>query len=203
MDIQSLYGNIDVYLFDQLLKGRLQPGMAVLDAGCGGGRNLVYLMRAGFNVHGVDSDPTAIEQVRSLAASLAPQLPAENFAVAPAESLPHSDAQFDFVICNALLHFARDEDHFHAMVGELARVLKPAGIFFARLMSTHGVETIVQPLGGRRYRLPGGQPVFLVDEELIMNLTRDVFHGRLIDPLKSTLVHNQRTMTTWVLMRES
>ena len=42
MTLQDEFGNIDIYLFDQLLRARLRPGMRVLDAGCGGGRNLVY-----------------------------------------------------------------------------------------------------------------------------------------------------------------
>jgi tellurite methyltransferase len=44
-DLQEQFGPIDIYLFDQLLKGSIQPGMRVLDAGCGSGRNLVYLLR--------------------------------------------------------------------------------------------------------------------------------------------------------------
>ncbi len=55
-ELVELFGEIDVYLFDQLLRGRITPGLRVLDAGCGGGRNLVYLMRAGCHVYGVDRD---------------------------------------------------------------------------------------------------------------------------------------------------
>src|SRR5688572_21610975 len=106
--------------------------MSILDAGCGDGRNLVYLLRNGFDVYGVDSEMASIYHVQALAAELAPHLPPERFMVAPVESLPFPDQHFDFVICNALLHFAQDEAHFHAMIAELARVLRPRGIFFAR-----------------------------------------------------------------------
>jgi SAM-dependent methyltransferase len=135
------------------------------------------------------------------AASLAPESSADHFIISPIEKMPFPDERFDFVICNAVLHFAPDEDRFLAMVRELARVLRRGGTFFARLMSTTGVESLLHPLGGRRYLLPGGQLVFLVDEALLLNLTTNVFHGQLIDPLKSTVVHNQRTMTTWILRR--
>ena len=47
MTLQDQFGNIDIYVFDQLLRGRIAPGMRVFDAGCGGGRNLVYLLRNG------------------------------------------------------------------------------------------------------------------------------------------------------------
>jgi SAM-dependent methyltransferase len=53
-NLQELFGNIDIYLFDQLLKGRFFSGMRVLDAGCGTGRNLVYFLRNGYQVFGVD-----------------------------------------------------------------------------------------------------------------------------------------------------
>ena len=70
--LQEQFGPIDIYLFDQLLRGRIQPGMRVLDAGCGSGRNLVYLLRERYEVFGVDSDARAIAEVRRLAAALAP-----------------------------------------------------------------------------------------------------------------------------------
>jgi SAM-dependent methyltransferase len=61
-DLASQFGGIDIYLFDQLLRGRISPAMRVLDAGCGSGRNLVYFVRVGYDVYATDSDPRAIEQ---------------------------------------------------------------------------------------------------------------------------------------------
>jgi 2-polyprenyl-3-methyl-5-hydroxy-6-metoxy-1,4-benzoquinol methylase len=78
--LRQYFGNIDIYLFDELLKGSIRPPMKVLDAGCGGGRNVVYLLRAGFAVCGVDESEDAIRQIRGLANSLAPKLPQDNFA---------------------------------------------------------------------------------------------------------------------------
>src|SRR5687768_1641778 len=69
------FGNIDIYLFDQILRGRIAAGMRVLDAGCGSGRNLIYLLRSGYEVFGADADPQAVDETRRLAASLAPALP--------------------------------------------------------------------------------------------------------------------------------
>src|SRR4028119_304855 len=88
MDLHDLLGDIDIYLLDQLLKGRIAPGMAVLDAGCGGGRNLVYLLREGYEVCAVDGNPEAVRQVRNLAAHLAPTLPPESFPAAELAAIP-------------------------------------------------------------------------------------------------------------------
>lgn len=194
-------GDIDIYLLDQILKGRIRSGMRVLDAGCGGGRNLVYLLRSGLDVHGVDSSATAIQAVRALAAELAPALPTDRFQVHRVEELPFEDARFDVVLSSAVLHFARDEGHFRAMVLEMWRVLRPGGLLFARLASTIGLESRARPLGGRRYHLPDGSERFLVDEPLLLSLGAEL-GATLADPIKTTNVQNLRCMTTWCLYKE-
>jgi tellurite methyltransferase len=200
LTLQQRFGQIDIYLFDQLLKGRIQPGMRVLDAGCGSGRNLVYLLREGYEVCAADADAAEVEKVRALAREFAPSLPASNFRVEPVERMSFPDACADVVICNTVLHFARDDAHFDAMLREIFRVLKPGGLFFSRLGSTIGMEGQLQPLGGRRYKSPDGSERYLVDEALLAAHTQHL--GELADPLKTTLVHNLRAMTTWVVRKQ-
>ena len=150
LNLSEWFGAIDIYLFDQLLKGRLVPGMRVLDAGCGSGRNLVYLLRSGFEVFGVDESSAAIAQTRRLAATLAPHLPQNNFRVEPVERMSFADAGFDVVLSSAVLHFAECEVQWMSMVKEMWRVLKPGGIFFARLASSIGIEDQVRLIAERR-----------------------------------------------------
>ena len=196
MTLQEQFGQIDIYLFDQLLRNRIVPGMRVFDAGCGGGRNLVYLLRIGYDVCGNDADAAAIAQVRALAQSLAPGRP-HDFRVEPIEQTSFPDRHANAVVASAVLHFARDAEHFAAMLGQLWRVLAPGGIFFARLASTIGIAGEVTPLGGGRYRLPDGSTRFLVDAAAIEHWTARL-GGTLLDPIKTTVVHQQRAMTTWV-----
>ena len=198
--LQEQFGPIDIYVFDQLLRGNIAPGMRILDAGCGSGRNLVYLLREGWNVSAVDDNPPAIEQTRALAASLAPTLPVENFRVEPIERMSFPDASFDVVLCSAVLHFSRDDDHFHAMLQNLWRVLRPGGLFFCRLASTIGMPH--RHLTGHRYLAPDGAERFCVDEPFLMQLTAKL-NGQLVDPIKTTVVQNQRCMTTWVLEKRT
>lgn len=202
MDLHELLGDIDIYLLDQLLKGRITPAMSLLDAGCGGGRNLIWFLRSGYEVFGVDEDHAAVRQVRSLASRIAPALPSESFQVSALETLPFPAERFDVIVCSAVLHFARDEGHFDRMLDEMWRVLRPAGIFFARLASTIGLEDRVRPLSGRWFLLPDGSERFLVDEELLRRTT-DRLGGTWLDPLKTTLVQNLRSMSTWVLRKGS
>jgi SAM-dependent methyltransferase len=201
IDLASLFGPIDIYLFDQILRGRISPGMTVLDAGCGGGRNLAFLLREGYEVYALDPDPEAIRAVRSLAGELAPRLPAANFRAEAVESSSFPEHAADVVLSSAVLHFARDESHFRAMLQGSWRLLKPGGLFFCRLASSIGMEDRVTSLSGRRFRLPDGSERFLVDEKLLLDLTAGL-GGRLIDPLKTTIVQDQRCMTTWVLKKQ-
>ena len=194
------FGRIDIYVFDQLLRGNITPSMRILDAGCGPGRNVEYLMRSGAEVHGVDADPTQIEQVRALAARVAPGLPPENFSVGRLAALPFPADHFGAVICSAVLHFADDEAEFEDMMAEMWRVLEPGGLFFARLASTIGLEGLSTPLRGRWHHLPDGSDRFLVDEAYLMRIGADL-GATLVDPLKTTVVQGMRAMTTWVLRK--
>ncbi len=196
--LREQFGDIDIYLFDQLLRGRIRPGMRVFDSGCGAGRNLVYLMQQGFDIWGSDADPQAIASVRRLAATLAPALPASNFLVEPVERSSHPDAFADIVISSAVLHFARDESHFNAMVREMWRLLSPGGLFFCRLASSIGMADRMRLIEGRRFQLPDGSERFLADEQMLLDLTRQL-GGHLLDPIKTTVVQDQRCMTTWVV----
>ena len=101
------------------------------------------------------------------------------------------------MLSSAVLHFARDQAHFQAMVHEMWRVLAPGGLLFARLATSISIERhLERPIG--RVRLPDGSDRFVVDEETLLSLT-DALGGRLLDPLKTTNVQNQRAMTTWVV----
>ena len=198
--LREQFGEIDIYLFDQLLKGNFDDRARVLDAGCGYGRNVKFLLRAGFEVFAVDRDAAAIESLKRFAARVAPQLSADQFQVGAVERLPWPDASMDAVISSAVLHFAADGRQFDAMVRDMWRVLRPGGIFFARLASTIGLDASVQWLEGRRARLPDGSERFVVDEPMLLRLTADL-GGEFVDPLKTTNVQNQRAMTTWCILK--
>lgn len=192
------FGDIDVYLFDQLLRGRITSGMRVLDAGCGYGRNLIYLLREGFDVSAVDANADALATVRAFAGEVAPRLPAANFRVEAVEAMTFPAGSFDVVISSAVLHFARDSEHFDAMVKRMWSALAPGGMLFARLASSTGIESHIVPTESGRYRLPDGSERFLISEERLVGLTREL-GGTLVDPIKSTIVQSMRCMATWVV----
>ena len=196
--IQQQFGQIDIYIFDQILRGNIAPGMTIVDAGCGYGRNLVHLLREGCQVFAIDQDSAAVDHVRKLSESLQTNLPAENFQVGPIENMPFPNDLADIVLCNAVLHFARDTRHFRNMLAELWRVLKPGGMLFCRLGSRIGMD--FQRLRGNIYLLPDNSQWFLVDQQMLLDLTSEL-NAVQVDPLKTTIVQDYRCMTTWVLRK--
>jgi 2-polyprenyl-3-methyl-5-hydroxy-6-metoxy-1,4-benzoquinol methylase len=182
----------------------VERGARIFDAGCGGGRNLTYLLRhaaeAGYEIRGVDENAHAINLVRRMAASIAPGTSPNNFRAESLESMSFPDGWADFVISSAVLHFAESDEHFAAMLSASWRVLRPGGVFFCRLASSIGIETQISPIAGRRHLLPDGSERYLVDVPYLLQLAEQL-GGDLIDPLKTTVVQNQRSMTTWVMQK--
>lgn len=198
--LRELLGGTDIYLIDQLMKGRIGPGLRILDAGCGGGRNMEPLLRCGCDVWGVDESSTAMRQCAGLASELGARRPVGWLSRQRIEDLGFADASFDVVICNAVLHFAADMERLEIMLTELWRVLAGRGLFFARLATTIGIEGLVEPLGGARFKLPDGSTRLLVERESLVEWG-DRMGGTPVEPLKTTVVDGMRAMTTWCLVK--
>jgi SAM-dependent methyltransferase len=202
--LDAEFGAIDIYLFDQLLRGRITRADRIVDAGCGSGRNLVYFLRNGFDVWALDADADRIADVRALAAEIGGDVPADRFRVEPLEHGTLPDRSATVVISSAVLHFARDDDEFQRMLEGTWRLVAPGGMFFCRLASSIGIETRITPVDSNahthRYRLPDGTTRYLVDQSRLLQWT-EALGGRLLDPIKTTVVQDQRAMTTWVVRR--
>lgn len=199
MDAEALnaeLGGMDIYLLDQVLKGRFPKGSRILDAGCGGGRNLTWFARNGFEVFGCDTNQKSINKLQE--SGLAPK---ENFVLQSATKLPWQGGHFQGVICNALLHVLDSREDFDAALKEIWRVLAPGGVWFARLATTLSMEKHAEPLGDGRYRMPGTQwDILPTSLEDILKYT-DQLGGKLLEPVKTANVQNQRAMATWVMQK--
>ncbi|MDO8366289.1 MAG: class I SAM-dependent methyltransferase [Saprospiraceae bacterium] len=192
--IISLLGNTDIYLLDQIMKGRYSPSDIILDAGAGGGRNLHWFVQQGFRVFGADRNPAVIQALKQNY----PGLPDESFQEAPVESLPFPDAAFNHIICCAVLHFAENERHFEQMFGELVRVLRPGGSIFIRVATDDGLSDKMIPLGNGRFHLPDGTDRFLMTRK-VLDLLLHQHQLRLLEPFKTVLVDDLRSMAVLVL----
>jgi SAM-dependent methyltransferase len=194
--LTDIVGTTDIYLLDQILKGRYGSSGAILDVGAGPGRNLRWFVRQGFDVFGTDLDPAAVDAMRRHY----PGVPRENFQVASAESLPFPDEHFDHVVCCAVLHFARNPANFEEMFGELIRVLKPGGSLFARVATDVGLAEKMIPLGDGRFTMPDGTDRFLLTRSTLDALLSK-HQLRMLEPFKTVLVDEVRSMTALVIAK--
>lgn len=190
--------NTDIYLIDQILKGRYNSGGKLLDAGSGGGRNISwFIAQPNFDMYATDIDKDAISDLLQLY----PSLKQDNVFCAPVQSLPFADAFFDHIICNTVLHFASSKADFLQMFIELTRVLKSGGSLFLRTASDIGIQDRIIPMGEGRFSLPDGSDRFLLTKLLIQEIL-DTFPVILAEPVKTTNVQDKRCMTTLVMVKE-
>lgn len=200
MNVREYFGGIDIYLFDQIQKGTFNEGMKILDIGCGNGRNLIYFMRNGYDVYGVDSSSASIKNCKFLTKQLNPAIPEDNFRIEFLDKLSFDDSYFDAIISSAVFHFAENDEQFKDWIRDAWRVLKVGGIMFSRLASSIGIEDKIKQLEGRRYHLPDTSDRYLVDEKLLLSLTKQL-NAELLEPIKTTNVQNLRAMTTWCIRK--
>lgn len=204
MDYQQLnqqLGNIDLYLLDHILKGRFTPEMRLLDVGCGEGRNLVYFIRQGYDVWGIDQDTAALRMLRMYGRSLHPDFDPEKYIEDDAADISLPPKSFDGIISSAVLHFAQDHEHFRRMFAEFDRLLRPGGLLFIRTAMFSGIENEAQPLGENgRYLLPDGSERYLLSTAMLEDLCQQ--HAcKLVEPLKYVVVHNARSMGSILLQK--
>ena len=199
-ELNRLLGNIDVYLLDQILKGRFSKDMKILDAGCGEGRNAVYFINSGYQVFGIDQNETAIQYCRYLSKSLDPGYDSHRFQVGELENIPFHKEAFDAVICMAVLHFAKDEANFWQMIQEMMRVLKPGGTLWFRMCTGFGgILEDSQSLGNGRYLLPDGSERFVLSKEQMDRFQE--FGLEFLEGPKTVLVLGQREMGVFVMRK--
>lgn len=200
-DLNKHLGNIDIYLLDQILKGRYKSFKKVLDAGCGEGRNLIYFLNNKYDVYGIDQNPNAIRMLQFVSKSINHDQLKENFSVGSIAKLPYADHYFELIICSAVLHFAENQEHFLQMFNELVRVAQKDSQIFIRMASNIGAEQKINTDTNSKTQIPDGSFRFLLTRSLLEKLMTD-FPVKLIEPVKTVNVEDKRFMTTLVLQKQ-
>ncbi len=199
-DLNHLLGNIDLYLLDQILKGRFESQHKILDAGCGEGRNIVYFIRNNYQVFGIDKNGESIQRLKYQVKSINKNYPLTRFMNGKVEEMSYPTNEFNAIISSAVLHFAESETHFFTMIKELTRVLKPGGILFIRMACEIGMEDQMKSMGNGTYFLPDGSIRFLLTKALLQQMMEN-YSYEFIEPFKAVVVDNQRSMSTLVLRK--
>lgn len=199
-ELNHLLGNVDIYLLDQILKGRFQKQFNILDAGCGEGRNLIYFIRNDYNVWGIDKSKDTIQMLKYIIKSVNKTYSLDRFIAGDIENMPYQDNFFDAIISSAVLHFAENRNHFLSMLHEHVRVLKRGGILFLRMTTSVGIEPLIKPVGDDKFLLPDSSLRFLLDKEQIPDIM-EKFGFEYVEPFKTVIVDNMRSMSTLVLKK--
>ena len=201
-ELNYLLGNIDIYLLDQILKGRFTPNMRILDIGCGEGRNLVYFIRQAMDVWGIDRDKEALRLLRMYGKSLHQEFDPEKFIEDEASDISLPPGSFDGIISSAVLHFAESHNHFQQMFAEIVRLLRPGGILFVRTAMLDGIEEKAIPLETPgRYTLADETERYLLSSSELERLCK-THQLILLEPLKYVVVHEARSMGSFVLQKK-
>jgi len=193
--IKGIIGNTDIYLIDQIVKERYSSSETILDAGCGSGRNLYWFYNNNFTIFGIDQNKT---QIKDLKKRYSKQK--DHFSVSSLEKMEFEDDFFNHIICNAVLHFAKDKHHFKTMFSELLRVLKPGGSLFIRVASDIGIEDKIIPVSEGVYKLPDGTTRFLLNKSLFSELQNE-HQFKMLETFKTVNVNDLRSMTTLVIQK--
>lgn len=192
----TLIGQTDIYLLDQIMKGRYQRDEKILDAGCGSGRNMKWFLQNDFDIYGIDTSEAAIINLKKVNANIAD----DHLQVAALEKIPFDNNFFDHIICSAVLHFANSVTHFKEMFAELLRVIKPGGTLFIRMTSDIGIEKQVELLSDGNYKIPDGSTRFLLTKPLLEEINNE-FQFSFLEPLKTVNVNDIRCMSTLMLQK--
>jgi 2-polyprenyl-3-methyl-5-hydroxy-6-metoxy-1,4-benzoquinol methylase len=199
IELRQSLGAMDMYLIDLVQKGYFVSAQRIVDVGCGSGRNVWPLAQLGNSILGIDQNPEVVEEVNQWA--LSNEMHNVTARVGDLGSSLDLEEVFDFVICNAVLHFAKDQNHFHAMFTDLLRLVKPEGVVFCRFVSSHTLPITLGPFN-RVMDLPDGSNRFVVDMEWFKHTFLNSKKRVLLAPIKTVNVDGLRTMTTLVFKTE-
>jgi len=132
-----------------------EPGMSVLDVGCGTGTHLDLYQQAGCEVFGIDSSPAMLEVARQKLGERT-TLHRED-----ASKMPYSSGTFDLVVVTLTLH-EMSNPTLSAVMSEIKRVLKkdgriliidyhPGPIRFPKGWLFKGLITVIEFWAGREH----------------------------------------------------
>jgi len=195
-NVKELLGNTDIYIIDQLLKGRYKEQDKILDAGCGPGRNIHWFLQHNFETYAIDINE---ELIKNLIASN-PGLPIDRFQVASLENIPFHNNFFDHIICVAVLHFASNTNQFKGMFAEVVRVVKQGGSILFRIAASTDFEDKIKFVSDGVFDIPDGSRRFLLNKDLLIECMQE---NKLsfLEPFKTVNVDDLRCMSTLVLQK--
>jgi SAM-dependent methyltransferase len=127
----GLYSNITHRQFIQEFLGLLPRKSMILDAACGAGRYLPYLLEAGHAILGIDQSQGMLERARA-------KFPGVQFEKVGLQEMAYREI-FDGAICMDAMENVCPED-WQPVLGNFRRALKPGGYFYSTVETLENTD---------------------------------------------------------------
>ena len=164
-------------LRDAFTVADVQPGMRLLDVGCGRGEILRHCMRAGIEAYGLDYAAVATEMSRDVVVDERRNPEAERVAAgvlrADAKYLPFPAGYFDRILMFDVVEHLYPWE-LHTAMEEVRRVLKPEGKFVVHTAPNRWYDAYAYPLVRRFRTLLGQGERYPADPRAITPVNQDV-----------------------------
>ncbi len=185
-EINNYFGDMDIFLMDLILKGKIPEKGKVLDAGCGEGRNGIYFINNQYSYTGVDTDRSKVSLIEFLSGGTE-----SSFFVEDIKTFAERKETFDFIVCSRVLHFAESVDHFYEMWNDLISMLNPRAIIYISMDSVIDTD-IGEAKDNGRFLFPDGEVRFAITKEIYKDIKKGFEE---IESLKTLVAHEKRAQS--------
>ncbi|MDW3196962.1 MAG: class I SAM-dependent methyltransferase [Cytophagales bacterium] len=197
--INNFFGDMDLFLLDLLLKGRIEAGK-ILDIGFGTGRNLIhFLQRPEFEVHGIESDQSCVSLMQMMVASFENQHP-DRFLPRSTTQLPYPEKFFETVICARVFHFLNDQEKWTAWEA-ISKVLVPGGVLYLTSNSLVNFETRSVATKDGKHTFPDETTGYFLSSTQLDRMVKDPKFEQ-IEPVRHIQYDNRHAETILVLQKK-
>jgi len=171
----------------------------VLDAGCGGGRNLAMLLKLGYDAVGCDLHENMVQAAQKHIEPIIGLGKARQRVLrANICHLHYEDGMFDFVLSNGVLHNVGNLHEFVCAVKEIARTLKADGTLAFNIFTNSCID--INLLGTNTeylYITPDNLDMLLLAKEHILKILEEhhlVLQGEIVEYTVGVFTGNRSVM---------
>jgi len=128
--VSKFSGREPDHRLQEMVDDYLDPASTrILDLGCAGGRNTVYLAGLGFDIHALDASRAMVEETRRrLAEVLSPEQAERRVRLGRMDDLSaFEDSTFRLVVALGIYHGAGSREEWDRTLAETWRILEPGG----------------------------------------------------------------------------
>ncbi len=194
-DINNYFGDMDLFLLDLILKGKIPSNAEILDVGCGEGRNAIYFIQEGFEYLGIDSDSSKIQLAQYMANNISTSK--ARFQIGDIRSMEGLE-NFDLILCSRVLHFADSEEDFFNMWINIRGAVGVGGMIYASMDSAID-NPLARPLNNGKFEFPDGAVRFAITSSIYSEIKKGFEE---VEPLK-TLVRDKTRAQSFFTLRKT